>query len=153
MNLKKLVGEIFQENLLYEILQFDIEQNLDKYLSKFIHIYFDHLDAGQIRVTEIAFMADENTLYATNRRIIGQKAWIEIYDHSNHIDLMICRQDRSGKFSVTGPRINQTQSFRRKSYDLPTRPRSLTPEERLQAFAELCGQLEYHLVSKPKKAV
>ena len=154
MNLEVLVGKTFEENCLYEVLHFDIQQNFKSYLSKFVHIYFDHLEASQIRINEIRHLEDQKALYVVNRQIIGVKSWIEIYDHFNQIDLMICRQDRSGKFSIIGPTLNFTQIFRYRCFDRYDHIKSPTPEEARQAFAELAGIFDDHVeISKPKIAV
>ncbi len=154
MNFDELIGQTFHENQIYEMLHFEIEQNFKNYFSKFIHIYFEHLDAGQICILEIVYLADEKTMYITNRQILGTKGWLEIYHHSKHMELMICRKDRSGKFSVMGPSMNHTQTFQRADFTPLEITRELTPEEERAAFAELAGMFDEHVqLSKPKIAV
>ena len=154
VDLKKLIGEIFHEDQIYEILHFDIEGNFNSYSEKFIHIYFSHLESGKIHIDQVSMMQNEDEMYAVNRKILGQQGWIEIYDHEAHVDLTLFRKNRSGKVSIIGPELNMTQKFHDKSYDLPDVIVKLTEAERRQAFAELAGLFDGELkASKPKKAV
>lgn len=154
MDLSKLIGQIFHDDHIYEILHFDIESNFKVYAGKFIHLYFTHLDNGYIRIDALAQFQDQDLLYAAKKKILGQMAWLEIYEHGHHIDLTIVRKDRSGKISIIGPRINLTQKFREESYDLPVRSEPMTAEEIRRGFAELAGFIENHEeLSKPKKAM
>ena len=154
MDLNKLIGQIFLEDQIYEILHFDIEANFEIYSEKFIHIYFSHLEFGKIQIDQVSMMQNQDELYAVNRKILGLQGWIEIYDHEAHIDLTLFRKNRSGKVSIIGPELNMTQKFHDKSYDLPDVTVKLTEAERRQAFAELAGLFADELKSsKPKKAV
>ena len=103
---------------------------------------------------EIVFMRDEDALYVVNRKIIGKQGWIEIYNQFRNISLMLCRKNRSGKFSVIGPDINHKQYFDCKSYERPDPAITLTPEQIRQAFAELASVFDDHRkMSKPKISV
>ena len=152
MDLRLLVGKIFDENEIFQLLRFDIEENFKFYLKKYIHIYFNHLDNRKIKINEVVFLYDDASLFAVNRQIIGTKAWIEIYNNSNHIDLTICRKDRSAKYSAFGPNLNYQVDIQKNSYRNPEMVAKLSPEEIREAFAELSGLFETRPInSDPKK--
>ncbi len=154
MDFNKLIGEIFLEDQIYEILHFDIEANFKHYSEKFIHIYFSHLEFGKIHIDQVLMMQNEDEMYTVNRKIIGQQGWIEIYDHDAHVDITLYRKNRSGKVSIIGPELNMTQKFHDTNYDVPTNIPKLTEEERRRAFAELAGLFTDDLkASKFKKAI
>lgn len=143
MNFENLVGQIFQENELYELLLFEIEENSEAYFSKFIHIYFDRVEDEKIQMTEVNYFKDVDVMDKKARSMIEKKEWFEIYEHHGHVDLIFVRFDRSGKVSIIKKNETRTQDSRIGWADeTPHKP--MTRDEIRQAFQELRGVFQNH---------
>ena len=141
MNFDDLIGKTYSEQELYELLLFELEENLEKHFSEHIHLYFDRIENQKICLKEVVHFKDREELYKTNRAIIEKREYFEITHIQNHIDLMLCRFDRTGYVSIVGKDFTHTQDWCRGWADeIPHKP--MTPEEIRQAFRELAGFFE-----------
>ena len=155
MNFKNLIGQKFFENEFYELLLFEIEEKREQYFSKFIHFYFDRTEDKKIQITELAYFKDRTEMNQKSRSMIEKKEWFEIYENHGHIDLLLCRFDRSGTRSVVYEDKTRTQiaSF---SWADETPHTPMTPDEIREAFQELAGVFQNQLdlqKLRSKKAV
>ena len=155
MDFRNLISPTFSENAFYELLLFEIEENFELYFSKTIHLYFDRNEDGKIKINEQINFKDAYEMDKTERKIIEKKEWFHIYENCGHINLMLCRFDRTGKISVIKRNETRTEDWRHGWAD-EGQKKLLTPDEIRQAFGELAGffhdQQEIQK-SKPKKAV
>lgn len=155
MNLVAFVGQTFYENEFYELLLFQIEENCEKFISKFMHFHFIR-SHGKINITELVYFKDDVEMFKKARSNIEKQEWFEIYDNHGHIDLMLCRFDRSGKRSV----VYDNDETRTEDWSLgwadETPHKPMTREEIREAFQELAGilntQTELHKLSSKKTA-
>jgi hypothetical protein len=140
MDFKSLVGQTFHENQIYEILQFDIEENFESYKGKFFLMYYEPLAEGRLKITEFLEFYNDDDYFAVLKRDVGKRAWLEIYDNHGHIDLQLNRQDTSGKVSVirkTHTRVEEVPGW--SFAELDSNQPKLTPDQIRQAFRELMG--------------
>ena len=145
MDFQSLIGKNFSEIELYELLLFDIEANFEKYLSTFIHIYFERISAEKIKINEIVYFENDNDYYQTKRKIVNKKEWIEIDQDQDHINLMLCRFDRSGKLSSVRKEYTISQDMCRLAWlDEYPPVLSMTRGEVQEALKELCGAFQTH---------
>lgn len=156
MNLSSLIGKKFQENELYELLLFDIEKNFEQYLLKNLHIYFNRTGYTRIEVTEVLYFSDDIETDAKSRSIIEKKEWFEITQNHNHIDLLLCRLNRTGLTSSIWKDSTHTQEWKHGWADERPDLGPMKPEEIRQAFLELSGVFidqKKRQTLKSKKAV
>lgn len=155
MNFENLVGQTFQENELYELLLFELEENFEQHGSKFIHLYFDRTEHKKIKLTGIAHFNGSKEMGKKGREIIEKKEWFEIAQNVNHLNLILCRFDRTGFASSIWKDETRTQEWSRGWADeRPHKP--MTAEEIRLGFQELMGIFQDHQEmqkSKSKKAV
>jgi hypothetical protein len=157
MDLKSLIGQTFHENQIYELLQFDIEENIDSYMGKYYLMYYELLPEGYLMMTELLESYGHDEHYKIIRRDLGKRAFLHIYEHYKHVDLHLCRADATGKLSVIRKTHTHFQevngwSFADEGVD-PNRPK-LTPEQKRQAFRELMGIFDTHeQMSKSKTKI
>ena len=111
MNFEKLVNQTFSETEFYELLLFEIEENFEQYFSKFFHFYFDRSDDEKIKITEVLCFKNDTEMDKKARSIIEKKEWFEIYDNHGHIDLLLCRFDRTGMRSVVRKNNTRTEDW------------------------------------------
>ena len=138
MDFKNFIGQKFYENEFYEILLFEIEQKREQYFSKFIHFYFDRTDDKRIHITELAYFKDATEMDQKSRSMIEKKEWFEVYDNHGHIDLLLCRFDRTGMRSVVYEDKTRTEDWGVGWADeTPHTP--MTRDEIREAFKELAG--------------
>lgn len=142
MNFEDLVGKIFQENEFYELLLFEVEENFERYFSKFIHFYFDRTEDMRIRITEVVYFKDSDEIYKRSRSIIEKKEWFEIAQNHNHLNLLLCRFDRTGWDSAIWKDSTRTQEWRHGWADERPERGPMTPDEIRQGIRELCGFFE-----------
>ena len=145
MDYQSLIGKTFTENELYETILFDIEQNFENYFSEHIHIYFEHLGADKILVKDLVLFADSNSAYLVRREFIEKKAWFEVtYDSKTAVKFMMCRLNRSGKFSIIWKEHTHHQKMGRLGWldEYPQLKKELTPEEIRKGCLELLGLFE-----------
>lgn len=155
MDLAEFIGQTFFENEFYELLLFQIEENREKFFSKFMHFHFIR-SCGKIVITELVHFKDDVDMFKKARTNIEKQEWFEIYDNHGHIDLMLCRFDRSGKrtvFYINGDTRTHNCSL---GWADETPHRPMTRDEIREAFQELAGvfntQQEQQSLS-PKKAI
>lgn len=155
MDFQKLIGQTFQENEFYELLLFEIEENFTQYFSKFIHFYFERTSDKKLKILEIVYFKDSVELNKKSREIIEKKEWFGIAQNHNHLNLLLCRFDRTGHASSVWKDSTRTQDWCFGWADEePYVP--MTQEEIREAFQELCGvSLEQQELQKlrSKKAV
>ncbi len=123
MNFNGLIEKTFHETEFYELLLFEIEENRKQYFSKSLHIYFDRSEEGKIKITEVVYFKDAQEMDKTARKIIEKKEWFEVYDNHGHIDLLLCRFDRTGMLSSVHEDSTQTQKWKKSSL----KPEGLPP--------------------------
>ncbi len=138
MNFENLVGETFSETEFYELLLFEIEENFEQYFSQFMHFYFDRSEYKKIKITAVFYFNDDAEMDKKARSMIEKKEWFEIYDNHGHIDLLLCRFDRTGTRSVVRKDETRTEDWRSGWADEnPHKP--MTRDEIREAFQELMG--------------
>lgn len=138
MDFKNLVNQTFSEIEFYELLLFDIEENFEYYFSKFIHFYFERSKDKKIKITEVRYFNDDSEMDKQARSIIEKKEWFEIYENHGHIDLLLCRFDRTGTRSVVRNNETRTEDWRSGWADeVPRKP--MSRDEIRVAFQELAG--------------
>lgn len=143
LKFETLVGQVFFEDELYELLLEEIEDNFDNFYSKFIHIYFDRVEIKKIRVTQIAFFKDSKEINQVERKLIEKREWFHIGENDNHFNLLLCRFDRTGFLSSIWKDKTRTEEWAQGWADeLPELGRPMTPEEIRQGFRELMGIFE-----------
>lgn len=156
MDLNNLIGQIFQENELYEFLLFDIEENFEQYLSKYIHFYFARIENRKIEVTQIAYFKNSIEIDKRDRAIVEKQEWFEIAQNHNHFDLLLCRFDRTGFVSSIWQDHTHTQECHLGWADEGPDLGPMTPREIRQAILELGGffedQLELQKLKSKKSA-
>ena len=156
MDFQALVGKTFSESEFYETLLFEVEENFELYLSKHLHFYFDRLSAEKIRINEVVCFPDRSTITKQKKKIIEDKEWFEINEDHGHINLSLCRFDRSGKGSTIERNHTHTQEKWFSWADEYPSQGPLSPEEIRQGFRELAGMFEskeHEPQLRPKKAV
>jgi hypothetical protein len=147
MDFSNLVGQIFHENQIYELLQFDIEANFDFYIGKYFLMYYESLSEGHLKITELLTFDNDDDYFKVKRRDLGKRAWLEAYENHGHIDLHLTRQDTSGKLSIIWKSRTHSQEVRGRCFaDEGVDPNAppLTPDEIRQAFRELIGIIDDH---------
>lgn len=155
MNFDDLVGKNFQEQELYELLVFDIEENFEAFFGKAMHLYFERLAGKQIRVTSIVNFNDADEMDQKSRSIIEKSEWFNIYENCGHIDLMLVRFDRTGQISI----VNQNDTHHTDTvigWADETLSNPPTEDQIRQAFRDLSGFLEHQSrveKLKSKKAI
>ena len=156
MNFENLAGKIFQENELYELLLFELEEKFEQYFSKFIHFYFTRTADSKIKVTEITHFKNSTEMNKKSREIIEKREWFEIDENHNHLNLILCRFDRTGFASSIWKDSTRTQEWARGWADEGPDLGPMTPDEIRQAVYELSGYFKDKQElqkSKSKKAV
>src|SRR3989338_391590 len=141
MNFENPIGQIFSEAQFYELLLFNIEENLAKYRSKFIHFYFERTADKKMNITEIIYFNNAREMHQKARLNIEKKEWFEIYDNHGHIDLLLCRFDRTGVRSVVRENKTRTEDWRLGWADEKPHP-PMTRDEIREAFQELMGDFQ-----------
>lgn len=143
MDFQSLVGKIFHEKELYEILLFEIETNFEQYFSKAVHFYFDRMADQKIRVTEVFYFSDADKMDKISRTIIEKKEWFEFYEHHGHVDLRLVRFDRMGWLSIVWSKDETLthESGLAWADEYPDEG-PMSPEEKREAFQELAGHFE-----------
>lgn len=156
MNFEMLVGKTFRENEFYEILLFELEEKFEQNFSKFIHFYFTRTADGKIKITEIFHFRNSDEMNIKSREIIEKREWFEIDENHNHLNLFLCRFDRTGFVSSIWKDSTRTQEWSRGWADEGPDLGPMTPDEIRHAVRELSGffidQQELQK-SKSKKAV
>lgn len=142
MNLSSLIGKTFQENQLYELLLFDIEENFAQYSSKHIHFYFDRIKNDKIKVTQIVYFRSSVEIDLKDRTIIGKQEWFEVTQNDDHFNLLLCRFDRTGFASSIWKESTHTQDWCLGWADEGPDLGPMTPKEIRQAALELGGFFE-----------
>lgn len=147
MDLKSLVGQTFHENEIYEILQFDIEENIDSYMGRYYLLYYEPLSEGRLKITEFLECHSHEEYGRVIRRDLRKRAWLHAYEHFNHVDLQLCRLDTSGKFSVirrTHTHFQEVSGWCFADEDIDPNAPPMTPDQIRQAFRELMGIFDTH---------
>ena len=142
MNFELLIGKVFQENEFYELLLFEIEENFELHYPKFIHFYFDRTTDKKIKITEIVFFESSEEIDKKSRTIIEKKEWFEIAHNHKHLDLLLCRFDRTGSVSSVWKDETRTQDWRTGWADEGPDLGPMTPDEIRQGCLELAGFFE-----------
>ena len=143
MNFDDLVGKKFQEQELYELLVFDIEENFEGYCGKAMHLYFERVAGKKIRITSIVNFQDADEMDLKSRSIIEKIEWFNIYENCGHIDLMLVRFDRTGHISIVS-RNNTHHQDTVLGWADETLSNPPTEDQLRQAFRDLSGYLERH---------
>lgn len=157
MNLNDLVGKTFQERELFELLQFDIEENFERYALIYVHMYFKRTGGSEIVITEITYFENSDEIYKKSREQIEKKEWLEIAQNENHFNLLLTRLDRTGYLaSIRKDKPTISHDWKRGWLDETPDQGPMTPDELRQGFLELAGvflgQQELEKL-KSKKAV
>ena len=142
MNFEGLIGKTFQENEFYELLLFEIEENFNQYFSKSLHIYFARFEETKIIITEVVYFKDAREMDKEARKFIEKRAWFQIYENHGHIDLLLCRFDRTGISSSVHEDSTDTQSWKTGWIEEKPDLGPMTREEIRQAVLELSGYFE-----------
>lgn len=157
MDFQDLIGGEFTENELYESVLFQVEENFDHYFTKYIHLYFQRVTMKRIRITQVMNFRTEEDLQQRSRQIIEKMEWLEVTRNCNHINLILCRLDRSGQAStVRKDRPSETFDWCHGWADETHCQEPMTPEEIRLAFQELSGLFEHPqstALLRPKKSV
>jgi hypothetical protein len=156
MNFNNLSGKIFSENELYELLLFDIENNLNSYSGLNVHIYYDRVENQKIKVTEVIYFSNITESHKQARAVTGKREWFEIAENEEHSNLYLTRLDKTGKSSSIFEEFTNTDESTRGWPDESANHKPMTEEEIRQGFRELAGMFEepqYSQISRPKKAV
>lgn len=134
-----MVGQTFQENEFYELLLFELEEHFEQNFSKFVHFYFDRTECKNIQITEVINFEDSYEMNRLGRKIIERREWFEIDENHDHLNLLLCRFDRTGFTSSVWKDSTRTEEWRHGWADeTPDRP-PMTRNELRQAFQELSG--------------
>lgn len=139
MNFDTLIGQTFQENEFYELLLFELEENFEENFSKFIHFYFDRTEVQKIKITEVVHFSDTNEIHKKSRSIIEKKEWFEIAKNHCHLNLLLCRFDRTGFVSSIWKDSTRTQEWCHGWADEGPDLGPMTTEEVRLGFQELVG--------------
>lgn len=142
MKLEDLIGQTYLENEFYELLLSDIEDNYEKYSSKYIHIYFDRIETNKIRITNFISFEDSHVMNKKSKEIIEKKEWFEISQNDNHFNLLLCRLDRTGFISAIFKDSTHTEDWSHGWADEGPDLGPMTPEEIRLGFLELAGFFE-----------
>jgi hypothetical protein len=153
MDTNNLYGKIFSENELYELLLFDIEDNLISYSSLNVHIYFDRVENQKIKVTEVIYFSNINESHKQARAMTGKREWFEIAENEEHSNLYLTRLDKTGRSSSIFEEFTHTDESTRGWPDEFADHKPMTEDELRQAFRELAGMFEEPQNSRSKKAV
>jgi hypothetical protein len=138
MDFENQVGKIFFENEFYESILFELEKNFEQHFSKFIHFYFERIEKMKIRITGIAHFIDSKEMNKKGREIIEEREWFEIAENHDHLNLILCRFDRTGFASSIWKDSTRTEDWKRGWADeKPYKP--MTPDEIRHGFQELAG--------------
>ena len=155
MTFENLIGQIFYESELFELLQLEIEENFDQYLTINLHIFFERSSSQTIEVSEIIWHENSEQLHAMNKKAVEKREFFYIYFNHGHIDLGLCRFDRSNPIAVIRKNDTFKQDWGYLCYADEFPDEEITSEEIRRAFAELSGCLEKYQetpTSKNKKA-
>lgn len=139
MDLNNLIGQTFKESELYELLLFDIEENFEQYLSKYIHFYFARTENNKIKITGAAYFKDPYEMDKKSRSIIEKSEWFEVAQNHDHFNLLLCRFDRTGFVSSIWKDSTRTEEWCHGWADEKPDLGPMTPDEIRQAFSELSG--------------
>lgn len=147
VDFQSFVGKIFGELEFYELMLFEIEENLEDYLTKNVHLYFDRLPAGKIQITEIRYFGSSKEMDRYDRQIIEKKEWFELYEnglHGEYCNWWFCRFDRTGKVSsVYADKETITSPWKHGWADEhPMYGQPMTEEDIRRGIMELCGAFE-----------
>lgn len=138
MNFEQLIGRTFQENEFYELMLYEMEDNFAENFSKFIHFYFARAEDKKIRITEMVYFKDSKEMDKKSREIIEKREWFEIAENHGHLNLLLCRFDRTGFTSSISKDSTRTEDWSHGwSDEKPHKP--MTPDEIRKGFLELAG--------------
>ena len=138
MEFENQIGKTFFEKEFYELIQFELEKNFEQHFSQFIHFYFERIENAKIRITEIAHFFDSKEMNKKGREIIEKREWFEIAENHDHLNLILCRFDRTGLASSIWKNSTRTEDWKRGWADeKPYEP--MTPDEIRLGFRELAG--------------
>jgi hypothetical protein len=147
MDFQSLVGQTFHENQIYGLLQFEVEENFDSYIGKFLMMYYEPLPEGNLKIAEFVISEGREDYFKAKRKYHGKRAWLEIYDNHGHIDLHLCRQDTSGKMSIVRKTHTYAQEVNGRWFadeDVDPNAPPMTPDQIRQGFRELMGIFDTH---------
>jgi hypothetical protein len=142
MNLNAFVGQKYHETEFYDLLLFEVEDNFDFFHDKYLNFYFDRTADGKIVITELKFFEDSEEMNQVGRKIIEKREWFQVGANPNRNDLLLVRLDRTGTLSIVKRTGTHTEEWCHGWIDEEPPRAPLTPEEKRQAFLELCGFLE-----------
>jgi hypothetical protein len=156
MDLNAYVGKTYQEMEFFALLQFDIEENFDYFSDKNFHFYFERVQGGKIKITELVSFNSPSEIDIKSRSIIEKQEWFEICENENHSDLLLVRLDRTGQVALIWRDKIHVQDWKLGWADEGPPKEPLTEEEIREGIRELCGFFEDQQEvqkSKSKKAV
>jgi hypothetical protein len=156
MDLSKYLGKTYQEMEFFALLQFDVEENFDYFSDKNFHFYFERVQDGKLKITELLSFSDSFEMDRKNRSIIEKQEWFQIGKNMNHSDLFFVRFDRTGMLSIIWRDKTHTQELYLSWADEGPPMEPMTEEEIRAGIRELCGYFEDQQElqkSKSKKAV
>ena len=142
MNFDDLVGKNFQEQELYQLLVFDIEENFEDFFGKAMHLYFERVADKKITITKVVNFKDADEMDLKSRSNIEKAEWFNVYENCGHIDLMLVRFDRTGQISIVRKNNTHHQNTVLGWAD-ETLSNPPTVDQIRQAFRDLSGYLEH----------
>lgn len=149
MSFDKWIGQTFLEAELYESVLFQMEENFEQYLGQRLHLYFKRGNCGKVQVSGLAEFESDSAIYRENRRLIGKQEWIEIDARWDHINVLLCRLDRTGTLSSVHRDFTRSQDWMRSWVDELPSQEPMTPLEIQDAFRELAVYTErFHATTK-----
>lgn len=138
MDFEKLIGKTFQESEFYELLLLEMEENFKQHFSKFIHCYFDRIEDKKIRITEMIYFKDSKEMDKKSREVIEKREWFEIAENHGHLNLLLCRFDRTGFTSSIWKDSTRTEEWSHGWAD-EKHHKPMTSDEIRKGFQELAG--------------
>ncbi|MBC7421676.1 MAG: hypothetical protein H7328_13185 [Bdellovibrio sp.] len=155
MDFKCLIEQIHDEHELYEQLLAEVEDYFEKYLTTFVHFYFERLPQNKIKITDVCYFGNSESMFKVIKNILGKKEWYQIYHNHGHVDLWKCKLDTKAKVSVIYKERTHTENTGIRFLDTENHI-PMTRDEIREAFQELCGVLQVDAEKKnliTKKAI
>ena len=157
IDFQSFVGQVYGEQEFYELMLFEIEENLEQYLKKNVHFYFDRSPDGKIQIVEVGHFQNFKEMDQCNRAIIEKREWFELCENEEHCNWWFCRLDRTGTVSSIFHEKTYTSPWKHGWADeYPGYDQPMTEEELRRGIMELCGVFEEATQSppiRPKKSI
>ncbi|MBC7740714.1 MAG: hypothetical protein H7061_00855 [Bdellovibrionaceae bacterium] len=147
--IKVEVGQTYLEEEFYQKLLFAMEENIGECFKIFTNYFFENTVDNKIRIIEIVDYKTFREMQNECRKNIEKKQWFELYENGGRLNLLLCRLDRTGKYSVVSEDNTRTQnSFQSWADEYPPQ-KPMTQDEIREAVMELSGFFKAH-IEQPK---